>query len=120
MASAAGRNTRGRRGLALTETPSPTCVGRAGATQVTTGELAERIGVTAPTLRRWIRGGVIPQYDGEWTLGAIGQARVVAKMRERGHSLKEIRRATEEGRLAFGFLDELFGFAPQRSGLGAA
>ena len=29
-------------------------------------------------------------------------------MRERGHSLAEIARATEEGRLAFGFLEELF------------
>ena len=29
-------------------------------------------------------------------------------MRERGHSLAAIKRATEEGRLAFGFLEELF------------
>ena len=61
-----------------------------------------------PTLRRWIGQGLVPQYEGEWTPAAIGQARVVAKMRERGHSLREIRKATEEGRLAFGFLDELF------------
>ena len=52
--------------------------------------------------------GLIPQYDGEWTPAAIGQARVVARMRERGHSLEQIRTATEEGRLAFGFLEELF------------
>jgi adenylate cyclase len=32
----------------------------------------------------------------------------VARMRERGHSLKDIRRATDEGRLAFGFLEDLF------------
>jgi adenylate cyclase len=32
----------------------------------------------------------------------------VARMRERGHSLAEIQRATEEGRLAFGFLEEMF------------
>jgi adenylate cyclase len=75
---------------------------------MTIGEAAERIGVTAGTLRRWVRQGLVPQYDGEWTPGSIGQARVVAKMRERGHSLQEIRRATEEGKLAFSFLEELF------------
>jgi adenylate cyclase len=75
---------------------------------MTTEEAARRIGVTPATLRRWARQGVIPQYDGEWTPAVIGQGRVVARMRERGHSLAEIRRATEEGRLAFGFLEELF------------
>src|SRR6201994_4733452 len=74
----------------------------------------ERVGGTPDTLRRWIRQGLIAQYEGEWTPAAIGQARVVAKMRERGHSLKEIRTATEEGRLAFGFLEELFPSEPQR------
>jgi adenylate cyclase len=64
--------------------------------------------VTPDTLRRWIRQGLIPQYDGEWTPAAIGQARVVAKMRERGHSLQEIKRATEDGKLALGFMEELF------------
>ena len=75
---------------------------------VTLAEAAERVGVTPATLRRWARGGLIPQYDGEWTPSAIGHARVVARMRERGHSLAEIQRATEEGRLAFGFLEDLF------------
>ena len=115
MADAAGRNVRGRRGLALTETPSPTCV--EGWCAVTLNKAAERVGVTPPTLRRWIGQGLVPQYEGEWTPAAIGQARVVAKMRERGHSLREIRKATEEGRLAFGFLDELFGSEPQRYSL---
>ena len=77
-------------------------------------DAAERAGVTPATLRRWIRQGLIPQYNGEWTPAAIGQARVVARMRERGHSLKQIRTATEEGRLAFGFLEELFPSQPQR------
>jgi adenylate cyclase len=71
-------------------------------------EAAGRVGVSQATLRRWARAGVIPQYDGNWTAAAIGHGRVVARMRERGHSLAEIRRATQEGRLAFGFLEELF------------
>jgi adenylate cyclase len=81
---------------------------------VTLTDAAERVGVTPGTLRRWIRQGLIPQYHGEWTPAAIGQARVVATMRERGHSLAEIRTATEAGRLAFGFLEELFPTEPQR------
>ncbi|HEY1716409.1 MAG TPA: MerR family transcriptional regulator [Solirubrobacteraceae bacterium] len=84
---------------------------------MTLAEAAERVGVTPATLRRWIREGLIPQYEGEWAPAAIGQARVVAKMRERGHSLADIRTATEEGRLAFGFLDELLGAEPQRYSL---
>jgi adenylate cyclase len=75
---------------------------------MTLNEAADRVGVTPTTLRRWIRQGLIPQHDGTWTPAAIGQARVVARMRERGHSLQKIRRATEEGKLAFGFLEELF------------
>ncbi|HEY2260252.1 MAG TPA: MerR family transcriptional regulator, partial [Solirubrobacteraceae bacterium] len=75
---------------------------------MTLKEAAERVGVTPATLRRWVRAGLIPQYDGEWTPSAVGHARVVARMRERGHSVAEIRRATEEGRLASGFLEDLF------------
>ena len=81
---------------------------------MTLGEAAKRVGVSAATLRRWARAGVIPQYDGEWSSAAIGHARVVARMRNRGHSLAEIKRATEEGRLAFGFLEDLFPSDQQR------
>jgi adenylate cyclase len=87
---------------------------------MTLAQAAERVGVTPPTLRRWIRGGLVPQFDGSWTAAAVGQARVVAKMRERGHSLTEIRRATEEGKLAFGFLEELFPSDQQRCSLAQA
>lgn len=75
---------------------------------MTLKDAADRVGVSPDTLRRWIRQGLIPHHDGSWSSAAIGQARVVAKMRERGHSLGEIRRATEEGKLAFGFLKDLF------------
>jgi adenylate cyclase len=75
---------------------------------MTLTEAAKRVGVTPATLRRWARDGLLLHYDGDWTPAAIGHARVVARMRERGHSLQDIRRASEEGRLAFGFLEELF------------
>jgi adenylate cyclase len=75
---------------------------------MTFAEASERVGVTPATLRRWVREGLIPQYAGEWTPAAVGHARVVSRMRERGHSLVEIRQATEEGRLAFGYVEELF------------
>jgi adenylate cyclase len=75
---------------------------------MSTAEAARRAGVTASTLRRWVKDGLVPQTtDGDWTERAVAQARMVARLRDRGHSLREIRRATEEGRLAFGYIEEL-------------
>jgi adenylate cyclase len=72
-------------------------------------DAARRVGVAPGTLRRWLREGLIPQHDGNgWTTAAVGQARVVARMRDRGHSLQNIRKASEEGRLAYAYADELF------------
>ena len=71
-------------------------------------DAADRVGVAATTLRRWARGGLIPPYDGSWSAAAISHARIVARLRERGHSLREIRQASDEGRLAFGYVEELF------------
>jgi adenylate cyclase len=71
-------------------------------------EAARRAGVTQQTLRRWAQEGLVPQVrDGQWTPAAVAQARIVARLRERGHTLEEIRAATDSGRLAFGFVDEL-------------
>jgi len=75
---------------------------------MTLDQAAKRVGVVPATLRRWVRQGVIPHYEGAWTPEAIGHARVVARMRDRGHSLQSIREATEQGRLASGFLEALF------------
>jgi adenylate cyclase len=71
-------------------------------------EAAERAGVSVATLRRWTRAGLVPQFNGAWSAGAVSHARIVARLRERGHSLDDIRRATEQGRLAFGYVEELF------------
>ncbi len=87
---------------------------------MTLAQAADRVGVQPATLRRWIKRGLIPQYDGDWTPSALGTARVVARMRDRGHTLAEIKRATEEGRLAFGFLEDLFPSDQQRIGIGQA
>jgi adenylate cyclase len=71
-------------------------------------EAARRVGVSAQTLARWVQDGLVPlARDGCWTRAAVAQARIVARLRERGHSLEEIRRAMESGRLAFGFVEEL-------------
>jgi adenylate cyclase len=64
--------------------------------------------VAAPTLRRWARAGLIPPYDGSWSPAAVSHARIVARLRERGHSLDDIRQASDEGRLAFGYVEALF------------
>jgi adenylate cyclase len=87
---------------------------------ITLREAAERSGVPATTLKRWARQGVIP-VDGErWTVTAAAQARVVARMRERGHSLGSLGAAVREGRLAFGFVEELFPSAARTIGLDEA
>jgi adenylate cyclase len=78
---------------------------------LTIKEAAERAGVTPGTLRRWAATGLIPSMgegDRGWTASAAAQARVVARLRDRGHSLDEIRKATSEGRLAFGFVEDMF------------
>ncbi len=81
--------------------------------ELTLAEAAREAGVSPSTLRRWSEEGVIPAYRGRWTRAAAAHARIVARLREQGHSLEEIKKAGEDGRLAFGFVDELF---PARAG----
>jgi adenylate cyclase len=70
-------------------------------------EAARRSGVPASTLKRWAEEKVVPVRRGRWTAAAAAQARVVARMRERGHSLEDLKSAGREGRLAFGFTEEV-------------
>ena len=85
---------------------------------LTLKEVTEVAGVSADTLRRWVRSGVIPQMKGkgtaQWPVPAAGHARLVARLRERGHTLKSIRRATKEGKLASNQIEQLFGEAHGR------
>ena len=76
--------------------------------QISLAEASRRSGVSPSTLKRWAEDGVIPVRKGRWTATAAAQARVVARMRERGHSLESLREAGREGKLAFGFSEELF------------
>ena len=80
--------------------------------RLSTSQVAARAGVTIATLKRWVEKGIIP--DGKnvtaagWTPAAAAHARVVARLRDRGHSLDEIKAAAEQGRLAYGLLEDLF------------
>lgn len=79
-----------------------------GSAEITLAEAAHQAGVSTGTLRRWGKAGVIPDYRGRWTRAAAAHARIVARLREQGHSLEDIKKAGEDGRLAFGYVDELF------------
>src|SRR5947208_1991088 len=76
--------------------------------RISLSEASRRAGVSAGTLKRWAEEKVVPVRRGRWTAAAAAQARVVARMRERGHSLEDLKRAGREGRLAFGFTEDLF------------
>jgi adenylate cyclase len=76
--------------------------------RISLSEASRRSGVSASTLKRWAAERVVPVRRGRWTAAAAAQARVVARMRERGHSLEDLKRAGREGRLAFGFAEDLF------------
>jgi len=76
--------------------------------RISLSEAARRSGVAASTLKRWAEEKVVPVRRGRWTAAAAAQARVVARMRERGYSLEDLKSAGKEGRLAFGFTEELF------------
>jgi adenylate cyclase len=71
-------------------------------------EVAERLDVSPATLRRWVQDGIVPLRNGHWTPAAVAQARIVARLRARGHSLAEVRDAAHSGRLAYGYMEELF------------
>ncbi len=54
---------------------------------ISISEAARISGGLASTLKRWADERVIPVRKGRWTRALAAQARVVARMRERGHSL---------------------------------
>src|ERR1700759_5666993 len=76
--------------------------------RISLGEAARRSGVPASTLKRWAEERIVPVRRGRWTATAAAQARVVARMRDRGYSLGDLKTARREGKLAFGLAEELF------------
>jgi len=79
----------------------------AGADELTLAQVAARAGVSPATVRRWVEGGLIPGHDGRWTPAGAAYARVVARLRARGHTLAQIKRAGEAGQLAAGPVENL-------------
>jgi adenylate cyclase len=75
---------------------------------LTLTEVAERVEVSPATLRRWVKDGIVPLGNGRWTPAAVAHARIVARLRERGYSLDTLREAGRSGRLAYGYLEDLF------------
>ena len=75
--------------------------------ELTLAQVAARAGVSPGTVRRWVARGLVPGYDGSWTPASAAYVRVVARLRARGHSLDEIKRAGDRGQLATGPLEDL-------------
>jgi adenylate cyclase len=76
-------------------------------------EASAAVGEGPETLHDWVAQGVVPEYAGEWTRAAIGKARLVKRILERGYSLAQVREATVQGRLLAGQLVELFGLGDE-------
>jgi adenylate cyclase len=87
---------------------------------LTEEEAARRAGTTPETLRAWIRDGLIPRFDGAWTPEVAAQARLVGRLRARGHTAAQIREAEERGALAFGGIEHLLGASGREIPLGEA
>jgi adenylate cyclase len=87
------------------------------AAELTLTDVARALSLSPATLRRWVAEGIVPLRDGAWTPAALAQARIVARLRSRGHSLDQVRSAAKEGRLAFGYLEDLFPDAEVEYGL---
>jgi adenylate cyclase len=75
--------------------------------RISVSEAARRSGVPVSTLKRWAAEKIVPVRRGRWTAAAAAQARVVARMRDRGYSLEDLKAAGREGKLAFGITEEV-------------
>ena len=75
--------------------------------QISLNEATRRSGVPASTLKRWAEQKIVEVDGGKWD----GRRRRAGTDRrpdaERGHSLREIRGAVRDGRLAFGSVEDL-------------
>jgi adenylate cyclase len=75
--------------------------------ELTLAQVASRAGVSPATVRRWVAMGLVPGYEGTWTANAQAYVRVIARLRSRGHTLEQIKRASDSGQLAIGPIENL-------------
>ena len=85
-----------------------------GPDELTLAQVAAHAGVSPATVGRWVQKGLVPGYEGRWTKTAAAYVRVVARLRARGHTLEQIKRASDNGQLAIGPIENLL------SGLGGS
>jgi adenylate cyclase len=85
--------------------------------ELTLAQVAVRAGVSPSTVRRWVRMGLVPGYEGHWTPASTAYVRVVARLRARGHTLEEIKRASDSGQLAVGPIENLLSSSGPRYSL---
>jgi adenylate cyclase len=85
-----------------------------GAAELTLAQVAARTGVSPATVRRWVAKGLVPGHDGRWTPSAFAYVRVIARLRARGHSLEDIKRASDNGQLAIGPIENLLSSSETR------
>jgi adenylate cyclase len=85
--------------------------------ELTLAQVATGAGVSAATVRRWLQMGLVPGFEGQWTPAAAAYVRVVARLRARGHALKEIKRASDSGQLAVGPIENLLSSSEPRHSL---
>jgi adenylate cyclase len=86
-------------------TPADEQQGSAG--ELTLAQVARSVGVSPATVRRWVERGLVPGYEGRWTPTAVAYVRVVARLRARGHTLAQIKHASDSGQLAIGPIENL-------------
>jgi adenylate cyclase len=87
--------------------PKPEDASSDASGELTLAQVAARAGVSQATVKRWLQRGLVPGYDGHWTPAASAYVRVVARLRSRGHTLDEIKRASDSGQLAIGPIENL-------------
>jgi adenylate cyclase len=82
--------------------------------ELSLAQVAARAGVSPATVKRWVKKGLVPGYEGSWTPAAVAYVRVVARLRARGHTLEEIKQASDRGQLAVGPIENLLSGSEQR------
>ncbi len=87
--------------------PAPLGSSPSDSAELTLAQVAARAGVSPKTVARWVEKGLVPGYVGHWTPAAAAYVRVIARLRARGHSLAQIKRAGDNGQLASGPLENL-------------